>query len=410
MFRIKLLIPTLIVAAIVQACASSSVTPAPSQPATIAVAPTIAATPSPFAAPAASPTAASSPTASAVPSLLPHSLYFLNHDSAGLLQVFRLDADGQTLRQVTSESADVNTFDVSPKDGSVAFTSNNQLLLVDSNGAGRRTLLDGGALNGSNFFTNSVGVPLWSPDGQTLAFSYDGLNFYALSSGATTKVLANQIDTSQATPIVGEIYSPNAYSPDGTKLLINIGLNQGGTFGIYDPSTQGLLRFTRSDGRPVCCRVDWAPDGSRLYVSNQLLGMFEPGLFSVDPATGTVSTLLPGAAANNTLNFAYAAQVGPDGKLYFFFNNLAAASDSGHTPLYLVRSDPDGVGNRANLQPNTFDNITEILWAPDASLAIVATLPPNAVKDAGGQVQIVYADGRPSVALPSFGQQMRWGP
>ncbi len=410
MFRIKLLIPAVIIAAIVQACASPTGTQAPSQPATTAATRTVEGTPSPFPPPSASPVAASPPSPSAVPTLLPHSLYFLNRDSAGVLQVFRLEADGQTVRQVTSESAEVNTFDVSRQDGSVAYTSNNQLLLADANGAGRRILLDGGPITDANRLTNSVGLPVWSPDGQTLAFTYGGLNFYAMSSGTTTKVLENKIDTSQGFPIVGELYSPNGYSPDGSKLLVNIGLNEGGTFGIYDPSTNGLVRFTNSSGGLVCCRVDWTPDGSRLYVSNQFLGMFESGLFSVDSATGVVSTLLPGAASDNTFNFAYAAQVGQDGKLNFFFNNLTAVPNPGSTPLYLVRSDPDGVGNRTNLQPNTFDNITEVLWAPDASLAIVATLPPDAIKDAGGQVEIIYPDGRQSIALPSFAQQMRWGP
>src|SRR5512139_3341345 len=34
--------------------------------------------------------------------LLPHSLYFLANDTAGLVQVFRLERDGKTRRQVTS--------------------------------------------------------------------------------------------------------------------------------------------------------------------------------------------------------------------------------------------------------------------------------------------------------------------
>src|SRR5688500_9887947 len=44
---------------------------------------------------------------------LPGTFYYLAPDSAGLLQVFRLERDGTTQRQITSESASVSDYDVS---------------------------------------------------------------------------------------------------------------------------------------------------------------------------------------------------------------------------------------------------------------------------------------------------------
>ena len=93
-----------------------------------------------------------------------------------------------------------------------------------------------------------MGTPVWSPDGATIAFSYDGLNLYALSTGVVNKVLENQIDTSAGFPVVRDLYSPSRYSPDGSKLLINIGFYESGTFGIYHPADNTLLRITRADG------------------------------------------------------------------------------------------------------------------------------------------------------------------
>ena len=87
-------------------------------------------------------------------SVLPSSLYFLNNDSAGLLQVYRLEKDGKTVKQITFEPAKVDSFDPSRVDGSVVYVSNNQLLLVNADGSNRRVLLDGGPKDENNPFLN----------------------------------------------------------------------------------------------------------------------------------------------------------------------------------------------------------------------------------------------------------------
>ena len=349
------------------------------------------------------------PPTPAPPSLLPHALYFLNPDGAGMLQVFRLDPAGRSPRQITFEPLLVDAYDVSPYDSSVAFTTNNQLHLVDAAGADRTMLLDGGALDENNRWTSSVGSPLWSPDGQTLAYSHGGLSFWTVGTGETRRVLENQIDMSAGFPIVHEVYAPHAYSPDGGKLLIDIGLYEGRTYGILAPSDGSLVRLARSDGGIVCCYVNWFPDGSSVYVTSPSLGMVESGLFRADTSTGDVTTLLPGAAPDGTYNFAWAAQVGADGKLYFLFNNLPEIPSSGHTPLYLVSAAGDGVTDRTQLRAEAFQNVNEILWAGDASLAIlINSSSPDLFT--GGEAQIVYPDGRPSIDLLPFAQSIRWGP
>jgi hypothetical protein len=74
-----------------------------------------------------------------------------------------------------------------------------------------------------------------------------------------------------------------------------------------------------------------------------------------------------------------------------------------------VRSDPDGSNNRTQLQPDALKNINEILWAPDASLAVVVTTSdPN--EYAGGEARVVYPDGRAGVVLAPAARVLRWGP
>lgn len=408
----RTLLAILLLAAAVLACASPLALTQPAQVDQSAtfVAQTLQAVMTPFASPVPQIVASPSPLPSPSPSqLLPHSLYFLNNDKTGLLQVFRLERDGKTARQITFEPTAIDSFDVSPKDGSLVYISNNQMLLVDVNGAGRRVLVDGGNPPPEDNFTKRVGSPVLSPDGATIAFSLDGLNFYALNTGAVSKVLENQIDHSQGFPMVRELYAPNTYSSDGSKLLINIGFYEAGTFGIYYPSGNTLVRFSRPDGNLVCCDVRWVPDGNGLYVAAPTMGMFDSGLWYADASNGNVTTLLPGSAPDGTYNFADAPQVGSDGKLYFFFNNLKEIPSSGHTPLYMVRSTSDGVTGRAQLQPTLFENINEVLWAPDASLAVVAYAPTQDVYG-GGQAVVEYPDGRPSVVLTDFAMQMKWGP
>jgi hypothetical protein len=424
MVRTRLLITALALAMALLACALPGA-PTPVNNAATAVVQTMqalvastqTASPLPSTVPASAttntPPATATASASATPpspaSPLPYSLYFLNNDSGGLLQVFRIERDAHTVRQITFEPANVDSYDVSPTDGSVVYASNNQILLVDANGAGRRLLLDGGPVDDNNRFTNSVGMPVWSPDGQTIAFSHGGLNFYSVGSGAVNQVLQNQIDTSSGLPVVRELYSPVKYAPDGGKLLISIGFYEGGTYGIYFPSNNTLIRFTRPDGANVCCQLDWVPDGSGLYASNSTIGMFDSGLWYVNAADGSVSTLIVGSAPDGTYNFAAAPQVGPDGKLYFFFNNLPAIPASGHTPMVMVRSGSDGVTGREQLKPDVFDNTNEILWAPDASFAVVTFAPVPDVYQ-GGRAEIVYPDSKPSILLAMFAEQLRWGP
>ena len=127
-------------------------------------------------------------------SLLPHSMYFRNNDSAGLAQVYRLEKDGKTVTQVTFEPAKVDDYDVSLVDGSVVYISNNQMFMVDASGANRRKLLEGGTRDENNPFLTNITSPVWSPDGQTIAYGYKGLNFYSVATGQSNRVLDNLIN------------------------------------------------------------------------------------------------------------------------------------------------------------------------------------------------------------------------
>ena len=347
--------------------------------------------------------------------LLPHAMYFVNNDGTGIAQVFRLETDGTTVRQLTFEPAAVGSYDVSQADSSIVYVSNNQLLLINADGSGRRLLVDGGPVDPNNPFITSLTSPVFSPNGQTIAYSNKGLILYAVSTGVSNIALENQVlDPITGVYVPGEMYIPQKYSPDGTKLLITTAIpnSDGISSGIYSIASNSLVRLSGGDGVRTCCSEQaWTSDSSALYVGIPFMGMFGPGLWRVDAATGSMATLLPAEAGGGNFNLAEFPYLAPDGQLYFFF--AAQPAPDGfidNAPLQIVRSGVDAVTARTVLRPETFPTLNEALWAPDASFVIVAKALSDSVY-AGGALELYYTDATKSmIPLVPFGQQLKWGP
>ena len=348
------------------------------------------------------------PEANATPlpltvSLLPHPLYFLNNDSAGLTQIYRLDQAGDTVTQLTFEPANVDDYDVSMMDGSVVYVSNNQLLTINADGSSRSTIFDG----------DSVNSPVWSPNGETIAFAYKGLNFYSVVSGQSNRVLDDQIDDlggGQTFP--RELYWPESYSADGSKLVITLAYYEGASSAIYYPNGGALVRLNGGEGAIICCGdYHLTSDGSVLFAASPSSGMFNAGLWRVDTATGNVTTLLLTSYDTNPDEVADNPFLAADGQLYFFYASLPNADEFiDRPPLQIVRSAADGVTGRTILRPETFQNMNEALWAPDASFVIVAN-PAIPEIYQGGAAQLYYADAQKAMLqLLPYALKMKWGP
>ena len=336
-------------------------------------------------------------------SLLPHPLYFLNNDSAGLTQIYRLDHDGITVTQLTFEPANVDDYDVSMMDGSVVYVSNNQLLTINADGSSRSTIFDG----------DSVNSPVWSPNGETIAFAYKGLNFYSVVSGQSNRVLDDQIDDlggGQTFP--RELYWPESYSADGSKLVITLAYYEGASSAIYYPNGGALVRLNGGEGAIICCGdYHLTSDGSVLFAASPSSGMFNAGLWRVDTATGNVTTLLLTSYDTNPDEVADNPFLAADGQLYFFYASLPNADEFiNRPPLQIVRSAADGVTGRTILRPETFQNMNEALWAPDASFVIVANPAVPEIYQ-GGAAQLYYTDAQKAMLpLLPYAMKMKWGP
>ena len=347
-------------------------------------------------------------------SLLPHTLYFLGNDSQGVSQIFRMERDGTTKTQLTFEPVKVWDYDVSRADGSLAFETNNQLILINADGSNRRMLAERpGSQEGRGFFH-----PVFAPDGQTLAFAHNGLNLYSISSSLSSLVIADQMqDIGDGHVLPVETYAPESYSPDGTKLLLALGhWEVAPSHAVYDPSTNALVRHAEVTDYIYCCSFHggpvWSPDGSSFYGAASVHDTtYRSGeLWKVNSENGEITRMF--TMGEGTFYFPYEPYLAPDGQLYFFFGTYSVDSGFFDAPvLELVRSAPDGVMERTVLRDENFVMIEEALWAPDASFVIVATSPGRVWNLDGGILELYYIDRqKDKVWLAPFGGQMKWGP
>jgi hypothetical protein len=344
---------------------------------------------------------------------LPYSLYFLGNDSQSLTQVFRIERDSGFTEQITNEPVPVTYYDISPVNGIIAYVASNQLLLVNRDGSDRRVLIDGGSSSDLHGDYN----PVFSPDGKILAYRQNGLNLYDLSTGTSTMVLEDQPLGGSLPPVT---YSPDKFSPDGTKLLLNVGHPPDSPWSaaIYLMSTMTLTPIVEESSSLSCCYngTEWSADGLNIYTvattpdSSTPFGAF----WKVDGATGAAITLISGTAGEgDTLLFhqTYKPHIATNGQLYFFSAKYPEMVDfTRRVPLLLVRSLPDDIiTNWTVLRGDSFELMNEALWAPDALFVVVVFALDQDVYD-GGRAEIVYLDGRPNVTLVAFARNMKWGP
>lgn len=360
-----------------------------------------------------SPNVTSLPTNS-VSDLLPHALYYLGKDNTGLLQVFRMERDGKTRSQLTTEPVNVLDYDVSLRDGSLAYEIDNQLILINEDGSNRRILASG------NKHSSMTGIyhPVFTPDGGVLAYAFGGLNLYSMQNGNSTLAIP---DHPLGGPLPPETYVPEKFSPDGTKLLISVGHPPDSPFtgAIYFPATQVMMQFGTDSQSLTCCThyggAEWSADSSSFYaVARTPDASFAGGeLWKVDAKSGAVTVLSQGSAgegANLILYFPYKPYFAPDGHLYFFFTKFPeTAGYTQRAPLIIVRTVPDDMVNQWTvMHGEPLDLVNEALWSPDASFVIAILAPSQDIYD-GGQAKIIYLDGRPSIDLISFAQNLKWG-
>ena len=173
-------------------------------------------------------------------------------------------------------------------DGSIVYTSNNQLFTVLRDGSNRSMIVDGGVLDLNTPATTRLSNPLWSPDAQTIAFGHKGINFYSVVAGQSTLTLPSPIDSNG----FGQMYWPESYSPGGTSCSSRLSpLPQ--TVPTTPSTTPATIGCGDCRGWFHCCSFHWTADISSIYSGTAFISPFtSAGLWRVDTNSGQMETLL----------------------------------------------------------------------------------------------------------------------
>jgi Tol biopolymer transport system component len=356
----------------------------------------------------------------AEPGLFPAPLYFIGGDG----QVWRLEVDGTTLTQITSEPEPVLDFDVSQVHGEVIYISGNDLFKVNASGGDRLLLLNGPTdeeVQGGP--APLISSPLWAPDGRYFFFTYQGVTRMTAAGYSPRLVVNNDpwpTDYANLPDKAPRQYFPRSWSPDGSRLLLDVVYwPEGGGLAIVEPDfdvpppEQRLYDITNPDPRSglVCCYPSWSLDGSSLYFAGDSIGYVMPGLWRVDAASGVATTLIYGVPDDpdgGVYTFVAYPQEMPDGQLYSFMGETTIQAEGGSPKLTMTRSAPDGVSGRSAIRSDSYV-VGEALWAADGSGAVIverSSAPPPGVH---GQMLWLASDDSPAVVLAPDAHTLRWG-
>lgn len=173
-------------------------------------------------------------------------------------------------------------------DGTLTFIADNQLLLADADGSNRRVLVEGDRSTGGDpcSFENPLSNPVFSPEGRTIAYARGGLNLFDVATGISRLAIE---DPPGGYGFVVEAHLPVDFSPDGTKLVVEVGQWEAPpAYAIYTPETGALVQASPGGGSFCCGGPTWSPDGSSFYdaISHPMYAYGTGEIWRVDASTG----------------------------------------------------------------------------------------------------------------------------
>lgn len=321
---------------------------------------------------------------------LPAPLYFLSPYN-DIQQIWRMERNNGIARPVTNSKQDIGAllkdtgaYDVSRRDGSLAYVSGNNLYVLRPDSTGPELIYTGEELDPEEEWGIQVGkmvhTPLWSRDGKELAFSHNGVRVFNYESGVIRSLITNntvdlidQLDWKE--------YYPTQWSPDGKSIAVGISYYEAG----------GLILLSANDGRMRssddygCCSFSFPENSRYFYVArNSWHGI---GFAKVDWLTANALWLDIYTDSEDVVWLDNPVVIGDT--LYFFIDDKFARASIQNIPDYEVVSEAPIISGR-------------ILWAPDASMLIV--------QDWGMEEPMyLWSPGAGLFQLDQRGIELKWG-
>ena len=190
---------------------------------------------------------------------------FVSNRTAGVFQVWLMNADGSGQSQLTQESVDASAPSWSPDGTHLAYTitgADEDVAVIATTGAGRLLVASG---------SGDQGLPVWTPDGSRVIFNDTTVN--GLSSVGATGAGRAQF--------LSDADQPD-FSPDGTRIIVRRTNIQRLQIVSADGSGSIPVLESQPGTRPV-----WSPDGTRILY-HRFVGGGDTRLFTVASAGGGV--------------------------------------------------------------------------------------------------------------------------
>jgi hypothetical protein len=285
------------------------------------------------------------------------------------------------------------------------------LVRADADGGNRAVLVAGPAATGAedDVIARQIHNPRWSPDGTQIAFGLNGVNLIAAAGGQPQMIQAS--DPVPTTRTLARFYRPHSWSPDSTRLVVEVYFWQEGL--IY--AVKSLASGALLDIDSACCSPVWSRDGRSLYMTGSSPeGYNPPGLWRVDAATGQAVTLIEGRREGDPVVKLVANPFETaDGQLYFLLAAQSPNADGVYEwpqrfqlaalPAAAV-ADPTPILVRVEAR-----SAFEAAWAGDGSGLVIREIDPASQPLRGALVWLPADPALPSVTLPADGMAARVG-